>query len=349
MPAFRQLQPNTPEAAALTSNIDLASAAIGTRIISATDEFFAEAENMLKVEPAVFIAEKFTERGKWMDGWETRRHNKTYDTAIIKLGFPGKIHGFDVDTSHFTGNHAPEVSIDAAVADEATIQSGSAQWTTVLPRTSLNPDSHHLFALAQPTAQAYTHIRVNNYPDGGIARLRVYGTVTPQFQIQAQQSAKSKLIDLAFIGNGGKAVAGSNEHFTPVSNLILPGRGVNMGDGWETKRSRTPNHNDWVIIKLGAPGYLKEVEIDTNHFIGNFPQSFTVHALSSSVENPGATNSQWEEILGHNPLTAHRQHYFKLNAPSNKAFTHVKITIFPDGGLKRVRVLGERAVDGAKL
>ncbi|KAJ1677966.1 Allantoicase [Spiromyces aspiralis] len=345
---FRRLQAGSPEAKTLTSNVDLASAAVGSRVISTTDEFFAAASNMLKVEPAIFLPDKFVDTGKWMDGWETHRHNKNYDIAVIKLGFPGQIYGFDVDTSHFTGNHAPEVSIDAVAADDATIQSGRAQWTTVLPRTRLDPDSHHLFALNSLTAQSFTHIRVNNYPDGGIARLRVYGKITPQFELQTQQ-ASSKDIDLAFIGNGGKAIQGSNEHFTPVSNLILPGRGVNMGDGWETKRSRTPGHNDWVILKLGAPGYLKEIEIDTRHFIGNFPQSFTVHAISSDKENPGADNPLWQEILPHQPLSADRQHFFKLNAPANKAFTHVKVTIYPDGGIKRIRVLGEPAVSPAKL
>ncbi|KAJ1727294.1 Allantoicase, partial [Coemansia biformis] len=265
-PAFRSAPADSAEVAALKSKTNLASVSLGSKIISSSDEFFAEAANLLKDEEAVFLPEEFTERGKWMDGWETRRHNKNYDWTILQLGFAGSIFGLDVDTSHFTGNHAPVVSVEGANATEEEVREGKAQFAEILPRVDMNPGSHHYFVYEAPTA-VYTHLRVNNYPDGGIARLRVYGQVVPQ-TVVADTAGQ---VDLAFVGNGGRAVACSNQHFCSPSNLLLPGRGRTMGDGWETRRSRTPNHSDWAILKLGLPGFLDRFELDTRQFCGNFP------------------------------------------------------------------------------
>ncbi|KAJ1958074.1 Allantoicase [Dipsacomyces acuminosporus] len=271
-PAFRAVPADSAEVAALKAKSNLASVSFGSKIVSFSDEFFAEASNLLKDEEAIFLPEEFTERGKWMDGWETRRHNKNYDWTIIQLGFPGVIFGFDIDTSHFTGNHAPVVSIEGANASEEEVRAGKAQFEEILSKVDMNPTSHHYFVYEAPT-KVYTHLRVNNYPDGGIARLRVYGQVTPQSAIASADG----LVDLAFVGNGGRAVACSNQHYSAPSNLVLPGRGKTMGDGWETRRSRTPNHSDWVILKLGIPGYVENVEFDTRHFCGNFPPLVTLH------------------------------------------------------------------------
>ncbi|KAJ1729626.1 Allantoicase [Coemansia sp. BCRC 34490] len=317
--------------------VDLASVSLGSKIVSFSDEFFAEAENMLKDTEAVFLPEEFTERGKWMDGWETRRHNKKYDWAIVQLGYAGAIYGFDIDTSHFTGNHAPVVSIEAANATEADVRSGKAQFEEILPKVDMNPGSHHYFVYSAPT-KAYTHLRVNNYPDGGIARLRVYGQVVPQTIVASADG----LVDLAFVGNGGRAVACSNQHFCSPSNLLLPGRGKTMGDGWETRRSRTPNHNDWAILKLGVPGYVDKVEFDTKQFCGNFPPLVTLHGTVSAEDVPAA-DAQWTELVGGVPLTADAQHYFDAVGPKDVAFTHVKFTMYPDGGIKRIRINGRPA------
>ncbi|KAJ2613405.1 Allantoicase [Coemansia sp. RSA 1804] len=337
IPSFRTVQADSVEVAALKGKTNLASVSLGSKIVSFSDEFFAEAENMLKDTEAVFLPEEFTERGKWMDGWETRRHNKKYDWAIVQLGYAGAIYGFDIDTSHFTGNHAPVVSIEAANATEADVRSGKAQFEEILPKVDMNPGSHHYFVYSAPT-KAYTHLRVNNYPDGGIARLRVYGQVVPQTIVASADG----LVDLAFVGNGGRAVACSNQHFCSPSNLLLPGRGKTMGDGWETRRSRTPNHNDWAILKLGVPGYVDKVEFDTKQFCGNFPPLVTLHGTVSAEDVPAA-DAQWTELVGGVPLTADAQHYFDAVGPKDVAFTHVKFTMYPDGGIKRIRINGRPA------
>ncbi|KAJ2771138.1 Allantoicase [Coemansia nantahalensis] len=336
-PAFRPAAADSAEVAALRSKTNLASVSLGSKVISFSDEFFAEAANLLKDEEAVFLPDEFTDRGKWMDGWETRRHNKSYDWTILQLGFPGVIFGFDVDTSHFTGNHAPVVSIEGANATEEDVRAGKAQFAEILPRVNMNPGSHHYFVYEAPTA-VYTHLRVNNYPDGGIARLRVYGQVVPQTVV----GDESGLVDLAFVGNGGRAVACSNEHFCSPSNLVLPGRGRTMGDGWETRRSRTPNHSDWAILKLGLPGFADRFELDTHQFCGNFPPLATLHATASAEDVPPA-DAHWTEILAPVALTASRQHYFDSTGPRDVAFTHVKFTMYPDGGIKRIRINGRPA------
>ncbi|KAI9505163.1 allantoicase-like protein [Coemansia spiralis] len=336
-PSFRTVQADSAEVAALKSKTNLASISLSSKIISFTDEFFAEASNLLKDEEAVFLPEEFTDRGKWMDGWETKRHNKNYDWAIIQLGYAGVIFGFDVDTSHFTGNHAPVVSIEAANATEEEIRAGKAQFEEILPKVNMNPGSHHYFVYEAPT-KVYTHLRLNNYPDGGIARLRVYGQVVPQSVVASADG----LVDLAFVGNGGRAVACSNQHFCSPSNLVLPGRGKTMGDGWETRRSRTPNHSDWAILKLGIPGYIEKVEFDTKQFCGNFPPLVTLHGTVSSEDTP-ADDAKWTEVIGGVPLTADAQHYFDSTGPKDVAFTHVKFTMYPDGGIKRIRINGRPA------
>ncbi|KAI7834167.1 allantoicase [Kickxella alabastrina] len=338
VPAFRSVQADSAEVAALKSKSNLVSVSLGSKIISFSDEFFAEASNLLKDEEAVFLPDVFTERGKLMDGWETRRHNKKYDWTIVQLGYPGSIFGFDVDTSHFTGNHAPVVSIEGANCSEDEVISGKAQFEEILARVDMNPSSHHYFVYTAPT-KVYTHLRVNNYPDGGIARLRVYGQVVPQALVVSSDG----LVDLAFVGNGGRAVACSNQHYSSPSNLVLPGRGKTMGDGWETRRSRTPNHSDWVVLKLGIPGVVRNVEFDTRQFCGNFPPLVTLHGTVSEEDTP-ADDARWLEIIGGVPLTADKQHYFEAEKHHGVAFTHVKFTMYPDGGIKRIRINGRPAV-----
>jgi allantoicase len=114
-----------------------------------------------------------------MDGWESKRHNPTYDWAIVKLGFAGNILGFDIDTSHFTGNQAPAASVEATFCPEGDVQAKDVEWTQVLPKVDLPPTCHNYFLLNNPDGKVYTHVRLNNIPDGGIARFRVYGTVKP--------------------------------------------------------------------------------------------------------------------------------------------------------------------------
>ncbi|KAL1755625.1 galactose-binding domain-like protein [Schizophyllum commune] len=324
-----------------SSLTELSSVAIGGKVISVSDEFFAEAYHLLLVEPAPSLKGQFGPNGALYSGWESRRHNPNYDWCIIRLGTSGTISGFDVDTTHFNGNEAPEVSVQIlnGPVDQPPTEK-DPRWVEVLPKVPIGPTARHLFTIPETTCANY--VKLNMYPDGGIARFRVYGKVAPVFPNDVSQ-----LFDLAHVFAGGLVEFTSDQHFGVGSNLILPGRGKDMGDGWETKRSRQPGHKDWVIIKLGAPATLEQVEIDTAHFKGNFPESVELYALKAEgnvdwTATKGETED-WTLILPRAKVGPHRQHYFMLENVKGKIFTHVKMTIHPDGGVKRVRVLGYRA------
>jgi len=235
--------------------------------------FFADKQRMLKKEVAVLVPDLFDENGKWMDGWESRRkRHEGYDYCIVRLGLQGTIEGLNIDTSNFTGNYAPSASVDACFVTEGQDPTDDTLWTEILNSEALQGDSHHLFAIND--GEVYTHVRLNIYPDGGVARLRVYGKPSINWTV-----------------NGGRAIACNDEHFGVMGNLLNPGRGVNMGDGWETARRRTPG-NDWVIIALGHKGTVNNIEIDTAHFKGNFPDSVNIQAANVAGGTEGQIEAQ---------------------------------------------------------
>ena len=315
-------------AAAFAGLVDLAAERLGGRALAASDEFFAEKENLLKPGRGVFIEDKYTDRGKWMDGWESRRKRTPgHDWCVIQLGLPGTLRGVDVDTNHFLGNAPSFVSLDAAVSPEG-------PWTEVLPRSPVNPGAQNLFGIA--SGAVWSHVRLNIYPDGGVARFRVYGEVQPA------QPAAGALVDLAALTNGGRAVACSDMFFSSMTNLIMPGRGVNMGDGWETKRRRGPGH-DWVILQLARAGTVKKIELDTAHFKGNFPDTASVdacHAPGQPVDGLTWPNFTWSELLPRQKLRADAVHTFASELIIPGPVSHVRLNMYPDGGVSRLRVWG---------
>lgn len=310
--------------------VDLAAERLGARAVSASDEFFAEKENLLKAGRGVFVEDKYTERGKWMDGWETRRKRVPgHDWCVIQLGLAGVIRGVDADTNHFLGNAPSFISIDAARAAEG-------PWTEILPRSPVNPGSQNLFGIA--SAATWSHVRLNIYPDGGVARFRVYGDVAADWT----GLTPGQLVDLAALAHGGCAVGCSDMFFSSMNNLLMPGRSANMGDGWETRRRRGPGH-DWVIIRLGRPGTVRRLEIDTNHFKGNFPDTCSMDgclAPGQAVDGLTWPNFAWRELLPRQKLQAHTQHLFEKDVVDIGAVSHVRLNIFPDGGVSRLRVYG---------
>ena len=317
--------------------INLAHPRLGAKPVFANDEFFAPCERMLNPETAEFIPGKFDDHGKWMDGWETRRKRvEGYDYCIIKLGMEGVIRGVDIDTSHFKGNHPPAASIDACRSSDE-LPGNDTKWITILDAVSLEQDSHHLHDIAD--AGTYSHIRLNIYPDGGVARLRIYGQ--PQCNLDERDPAE--LTDLAALENGGRAVACSNQAFgSDMMSLGLPGRGINMGDGWETARRREPG-NEWVIIELGHAGVIKAIELDTAHYKGNFPDRASIQAsyMRGGTDNSLVTQSMfWRELLPEQKLEMDSVCKFESELNDLGAITHVRVNIIPDGGLSRVRLHG---------
>lgn len=328
---------STPSFTALA---DLASARVGGRAVAASDEFFAPRSNLLKPGSAIFIPGKFTTRGKWMDGWESRRRRTPgHDWCVVALGMRGMIRGFNVDTSHFTGNHPSHCSIDAldthGPVRPAMLAADGSPWTLVLPKSPLRGDSRNVFGIDDE--RPWTHVRLNIFPDGGVARLRVYGDVAVDWTRAARGG---RAVDLASILNGGLVLVASDMHFGAKDNMIMPGRAHNMGDGWETRRRRGPGH-DWAIVRLGTAGLLTRVEIDTNHFKGNYPESASLEGcLATGASIDALASAEWRPVLPRTKLRPHRRHFFSKALRAGGPVSHVRLNIFPDGGISRLRVYG---------
>jgi len=325
-----------------TDLADLAAARVGGKALVANDEFFAPKENLLKPGRGEFIPGKFTSRGKWMDGWETRRRRTPgHDWCVIRLGIPGVIRGVDVDTNHFIGNFPERCSLEAShrpgVVATATLLSPKTEWVEVLPQSALKGGSPNLFPIE--SARPWTHLRLNIFPDGGVARLRVYGEAASDWPALVRSKRR---LDLASIKNGGLVLGASDMHFGSRDNLIMPGRSANMGDGWETRRRRGPGH-DWLVLKLGGPGLVERIEIDTNHFKGNYPESASLEGCRTSetrLDVLAGEGPAWQDILPRTTLRAHWRHFFGKEIRAAGPFTHVRFKIFPDGGVSRLRIHG---------
>lgn len=339
MPSIENLNPDVPLYA--RTGINLASQGLGARAVSASNEFFAPLERMLHDAPAVFIPDKFDDHGKWMDGWESqRRRDGGHDYAVMKLAAPGRILGFDVDTAHFTGNYAPACMIEACSMRPGEDPDDDTKWVKILRHSALGPDSHHYFPCS--SYELWTHLRLHIYPDGGVARLRVFGVP------ELDASDDGQEIDLVSALNGGRILAFSDAHYGDYNRLLAPGRGINMGDGWETRRRREPGY-DWMILALGARGHVHRAIVDTCHFKGNFPDRCSIQAADLSAFGDGLTDALvtdsmfWKEMLPQQRLSADAIHTYVDQLEVLGPITHVRFNIFPDGGVSRLRLFGRPA------
>jgi allantoicase len=327
---------------AFASQADLASARVGGRAIAASDDFFAPTSNLVKPAAAIFVPGRFTTRGKWMDGWESRRRRGPgHDWCVLQLGIRGRIRGVDVDTSFFTGNYPSHCSIDAIDKTRAVTRRFAGlegePWRTILGKVPLAGDSHNYFAIDDTETRPWSHVRLNIFPDGGVARLRVFGDAVVDW---ARLSAAGRPLDLADLRHGGLVLAASDMHFGAKDNMIMPGRAKNMGDGWETKRRRGPGH-DWAVVRLGTAGTVTRIEIDTNHFKGNYPDSASLDGcLAPGAPLASLGSAYWLELLPQTRLKAHHRHFFSRELARLGPVSHVRLNIFPDGGVSRLRVHG---------
>lgn len=316
--------------------VDLASERLGAAVVAANDEFFAPKENLIKPGAAEWRDGVYTERGKWMDGWETRRRRDDgdYDWCVLRLGTEGIVRGVDVETTHFKGNYPESCAIDAChLKGLPTVEAlARADWRKILPRTALKGDAHNPVAI--DGAPRATHLRLRIFPDGGVARLRVYGEVFADWSSLALRGD----VDLAAIEHGGLVVACSDMFFGSRHNLIMPGDATHMGDGWETKRRRGPGH-DWTIVRLGAAGTIRRIEIDTRHFKGNAPGACSLEGSRLDILQD-LHNAEWRELLPRTPLQPHARHTFDNEIQTIGAVSHVRFNIFPDGGVGRLRLFG---------
>ena len=321
---------NRPASAGET--INLAAPEYGGAICSVSDEFFAPAKRMLSAGAPVFIADKFDQHGKWMDGWESRRkRTKGHDYCVVRI-CPGVIRGIEIDTSHFTGNFPPAAMLEACSVeiepDESTL------WTELVPKTDIEGNSAHFFDVNNKNT--WSHIRLNIYPDGGIARLRVYGEAVKH----ESATDPEQWVDLVSSAAGGRALECNNMHFGDMSNLLSNQPVANMGDGWETRRRRHPG-NDWVILKLGKKGRIARVEVDTAFFRGNYPARCSLKGGTPGANVDLVSESvDWPEILPEVALGPDQLHIFESQVRATADVTHVRLDIYPDGGVARLRLLG---------
>lgn len=315
--------------------VDLAAARVGGHVLAANDEFFAEKENLIADADPVWEPDRFTDRGKWMDGWETRRRREPgHDWVIVGLGIPGIIHRIVVDTAFFTGNYPESCVLEAADLtgnpDAADID--QTAWVEVVPRTPLQGDTRVEVPLPRP-AKA-THVRLVIDPDGGVARLRVLGDPVPASGLLDGSTA-----DLAALVNGARAVDCSNRHYSSPNRMLVGGPPRGMWDGWETRRRRGPG-NDWAVVRLAGRGVVARLEIDTTHFKGNAPGSAAVFAVEApGVEVPDPGHPGWRPLLALTPLAPDTNHGFDALAASGPV-THLRLDIHPDGGVARFRAWG---------
>jgi len=336
-----------------TKLVDLASARLGGKVLLAIDDFFAPKENLLKPSKPIFIEGKYTSRGKWMDGWETRRRRTPgYDWCIIRLGLRGVIRGVVVDTSHFKGNFPSHFSLDGCDLggptphkNEKKRLSGSATpWLELVPQTALQGDTLNQYSVMH--ASPFTHLRLKIYPDGGVARLRVHGEV-----VADRVRLSRRELDLVAVENGGTVVASSDEFFSAPLNLLMPGQGGDMSDGWETRRRRGPGH-DWVVIKLGVRGVIQRIEVNTAHFKGNYPDRCSLESCYVQETAKGdleLASAAWSAVLPATKLKANRRHHFRRQMLSSAPATHVRFNIYPDGGVSRLRIFGRAEGPGGQL
>jgi len=302
---------------------DLAGRKLGGSVIYANDELFAERENLIKPEDPVFRPHTFGHKGQIMDGWETRRRREHAgdgqgDSAIIRLGCGGVVRRVVVDTSYFAGNYPPEVSVEACGAEgyPSPAELAAAPWTTLVPRSPVAGDARNAFEV-EPGQRA-THVRLTMFPDGGVARLRVYGEPVPDPRLLPAT------IDLAALENGAVVTGCSNMFYSSPANLLLPGQARVMGDGWETSRRRD-QANDWVEVRLACAGSVEVVELDTSHFVGNAPGWATL-------------SGDGGDLLPRTALQPDTRHRFAV--PGGPETGQVRLDIYPDGGMARLRVLG---------
>jgi allantoicase len=319
--------------------VDLAQPRLGSQVVYATDDFFADKSRLISPAPPVFIPGKYDDNGKWMDGWESRRKRTPgHDWCVVKLGVPGVVAGLEIDTSHFTGNYPPGAMVEVCVSDAET-PGEDAGWTAVTPKLDLKGNDR-IYAPVDH-AQPVTHLRLHIYPDGGVARLRVWGRVA----VDWAKTPADAVVDLLAAASGGRGIIANDEHFGRVENLTAPGRGVDMGDGWETRRRREPGH-DWAILELGTQGIVEAIEVDTAHFKGNYPDRCSIQAAGAASGTPAEIAAQaehWPVLLPEVKLQADHVHQFQDQLAALGPVRFVRLNIYPDGGVSRLRIRGRVA------
>ena len=326
------------------SLINVASSDNGTKVIYCSDEFFADSSRMLLSSEPVWIEDKYVDTGKWMDGWESRRRRDGKDDfCFIRLGKKASIKSFNIDTTHFTGNFAPGISIQGCsvpggTTDDLVVDSTAvSEWFDLLGKKEIKGDSHNIFECAE--SQPLTHLRITLHPDGGIARLRAYGEFWEE-----ERDSNFDGINVLSKESGARAIYANDEHFGCLSNILEKHEPLSMADGWETRRRREPG-NDWGVLALSKPAQVEKIIVDTKFFKGNFPHTLslsTAYIVNEEDSSIIESSQSWTKLLERQKLGMNQIHTFdKKDIIHNETFTHVRIDIYPDGGIARLKFIGK--------
>jgi len=318
-------------------------------VVAASDEFYAAKENLIKPNGPVFVPETYDAKGQVYDGWETRRRrgpggtlpdDAARDWVIVRLGVPGVVRSIVVDTAFFTGNYPQACSADASsasgypTAEELITDTG--RWREIVPRALLTGDARHSFKVT--SGRRFTHVRLNIFPDGGVARLHVYGEVVPDPAL-----LEGLTVDLAALENGADIAARSDQFYSSPRNVISPGLSRVMGEGWETRRRRKPGY-EWLVLRLAGRGVIHLAEIDTSWYRGNQPDSASLQMMDAGPAAASLADEHgWRDLLPRVRLLPDTPHRFRVDG---EPATHVRLNIFPDGGVARLRLYGTLTDDG---
>ncbi len=310
--------------------VDLASDRLGGVAVAANDEFFAPKERLVMLDAPVWREGEYTDRGKWMDGWETRRRrdvlpgepgfDQAHDWCIVHLGARGIVRGVDVETTHFKGNFPESCALDVCVMPgpktstvddlERAVLAGA-----LVPRQSLRG------RFAQPVRRRRRRMPrtcgCDIFPDGGVARLRVYGDVVPDWDAlrRTRRDRSGRRPSRRPRGRLQRHVFRIAQQPDHAGRCAEHGR--RLGDEAAAHARARLDRS----IRLGAPGTIVRVEVDTRHFKGNAPAACSLEACARPPPTTwdDAAASDWRELLPRTSLDADRRHTFDVTLDRPRA------------------------------
>ncbi|KAI7906547.1 ureidoglycolate hydrolase-domain-containing protein [Cokeromyces recurvatus] len=281
----------------------------------------------------------------WTDKCEIKQYDGSHGWCIIKLGIPSIIYGFNIDTGYFLEDYAFTFSVESSYCPNYTGLEKDIQWVEVLPKVQLTPNDFNIFTLEKPTTIC-THLRLHNYSRGQISRFYIYGDVRPVLP-----KNKDEIIDLLFIGYGGRVVYANNSYLVSDSSSSFFNVTRKLADKYidndsgEKIHACVESYTNFVVFHLGIIGHILQAEINTTHFKGNHPRKIKIEATNTTSIVPGG-DVKWMTLIEPSIIGPNNVFYFNT-IHTEKIFTHTKISISPDGEIKHLRLYG--VIKGGKI
>lgn len=312
---------------------NVAAAAFGAKVIYCTDQHFGAVNNLLKDGRGGC-------EGDQIDGWlSRRRRTEGHDYCIIELGAMSSLRGLELDTHGFVGNYPPYASIQACCLPLGTSLEDilmHEDWDHMVKKVALEPNKRHFIDMYSD--YQYTHIKLHLYPDGGVARFKAYGNLNMDWA-----DYEHTVVNLAASNLGAQVVACSDEFFGAAQNMLLPIPASTPKDAWITQRNRLQRTGDWAVVQLAHLGQLDRVVVDTQPLIGNCPASFSLeglHLVGEAFDVQQVHHYNWQPLITQQPLLENTC-IQQLLTNTSQPLTHVRLHLYPDGGVARLRLFGQ--------